>query len=81
MKQKDFKNLRSKDIKSLLKMAQEKRAEITKKRVEVFGGKDKNLKAVSILRRELAKILTLVREKEIIRTLEEKGGNTQEPKK
>jgi ribosomal protein L29 len=70
MKTKEFKDLRAKDIKALQKMAHEKRVEIMKKNMMVMGGREKNVKLVGILRRELAKILTLVREKEIIEKLE-----------
>lgn len=69
MKTKDFKELRTKDIKSLRKLAYTKRLEVMKKGMSVMGGKEKNLKSVGNLRNELAKILTLVREKEIIEKL------------
>jgi ribosomal protein L29 len=69
MKRKDFNDLKTKDIKSLKKMAQEKKLEASKKRMEIVGGKEKNLKATNNLRHELAQILTLVREKEIIEKL------------
>ncbi len=69
MKTKDFKDLRAKDIKSLTKLVAEKRVAMAKKIVEVRSGKEKNLKSVGNLRREIAKILTLVREKEIIEKL------------
>lgn len=69
MKIKEFKELRNKDIKSLRKLAYTKRLEVIKKDMAVKGGKEKNLKSVGNLRNELAKILTLVREKEIIEKL------------
>lgn len=70
MKTKDFKELRAKDVKSLRTLAYKKRLEVMKKHMSVLGGKEKNLKSVGNLRNELAKILTLVREKEIIEKLE-----------
>lgn len=70
MKTKEFKNLRAKDIKSLKKLAYTKKLEVIKKNMMVLGGKEKNVKSVGILRNELAKILTLVREKEILEKLE-----------
>lgn len=69
MKTKEFKNLRAKDIKELRKMAHEKRAEILKKGMSIRGGKEKNIKLVGTFRNELAKILTLIREKEILEKL------------
>ncbi len=70
MKNKDFKDLRTKDIKSLTSLVREKRQAEAKKLMEVRSGKEKNLKSVGNFRREIAKILTLIREKEILEKLE-----------
>ena len=70
MKTKEFKDLRAKDIKTLRSLAYTKKLEVIKKSMMVKGGKEKNVKLVGILRSELAKILTLVREKEILAKLE-----------
>ena len=69
MKTKEFKELRSKDVKNLNKMAYDLRLKIMQKNMDVKSGREKNLKSVSNLRNELAKILTLVREKQIIESL------------
>ncbi len=50
----------------------EKKLEAAKKQMEVMGGKEKNLKATNNLRHDLAQILTLVREKEIVEKLQPK---------
>ena len=73
MKTKEFKDLRTKDMKGLQKMAHETRLKILKKGMDIRSGREKNLKSVSNLRNELAKILTLVSEKQIIEKLEKKG--------
>ncbi len=72
MKTKEFKDLRNKSIKDLLKLVSDKKLESLKKGMAISGGKEKNLKLVANLRREIAKILTLIREKEILETLEPK---------
>ncbi len=73
MKAKEFKDLKTKDIKALSKLVHEKKLEITKKAMDIKSGKEKNLKAGMNLRREVAKILTLIREKQIIEKLEKRG--------
>jgi ribosomal protein L29 len=73
MKRKDFTDLKTKDTKALKKLVSDKKLEIAKKQMEVFSGKEKNLKLVTNLRREIAKILTLIREKEIVEKLNMKG--------
>lgn len=72
MKIKELTSLRGKSIKELAKLAYEKRTEATKKKMEIMSGKEKNLKVYRNLMTEVAKILTLVREKEIIESLEPK---------
>jgi len=70
MKTKEFKSLRAKDSKDLVKMVREKRAEAAKKEVEIRSGKEKNIKLLGNIRHEIAKILTLIKEKEILEKLE-----------
>lgn len=70
MKRKDFISLRGKTIKELSKLAYEKKTEAIKKKMEIMGGKEKNVKVYRNLMTEVAKILTLVREKEIIEKIE-----------
>lgn len=81
MKKKDFNDLRTKDLKALKSMAMAKKLEVDKSRMEITGGKQKNLKATNNLRHELAQILTLVREKEIIEKLQPKMEETKEETK
>jgi ribosomal protein L29 len=70
MKRKDFNDLRTKDLTTLKKLATDKKLEASKKKMEIMGGKDKNLKAHRIMRRDLAQVLTLIREKEIMEKLQ-----------
>lgn len=70
MKRKEFNELRTKDMLTLKKLAMEKRLEAAKKKMEVLGSKEKNLKSTNNLRHDLAQILTLIREKEIMEKLQ-----------
>jgi ribosomal protein L29 len=73
MKRKDFTGLRGKTIKELQKLAYEKKTEAIKKKMDIMGGKEKNIKLYRNLMTEVAKILTLVREKEIVEKIEAKS--------
>ncbi len=75
MKTKEFKDLKSKDIKSLVKIVNEKKTALSKKMTEINTGKEKNIKAGVNLRHEIAKILTLIKEKQIIDELEKRKEN------
>ena len=81
MKRKDYTDLKEKTVKEQTKMASAKRAEATKKKMEILGGKEKNLKLHRNLRAEVAKILTLIREKEILEKLAPKEEAKVEDKK
>lgn len=66
MKKKDLKALRSKSANELRKMANEKRQKANKAFVEIKTGQEKNLKEVKNLRKDIAQILTVLKEKEIV---------------
>lgn len=72
MKRKDYTDLKSKTVKDLIKMASEKKNEAIKKKMQILGGKEKNLKVYRNLRIEIAKILTLIKEKEILEKVQPK---------
>lgn len=79
MKRKDFIELKSKSIKELTVLVSGKKAEAAKKKMESLAGKEKNLKSFKNLRSEIVKILTLIREKEILEKI--KPQETKEIKK
>lgn len=81
MKRKEFNELKNKKIEDLNKMVVSKKLEAEKAAMKIVGGKEKNIKLERNLRTEIAKILTLVREKEIIESLEEKTVEPKEVKK
>jgi len=69
MNTKEFKEIKNKEIKDLNKLFIEKRDTLRKIMLEIKAGSEKNIKKGSILRNEIAKILTLIKEKEIINGL------------
>lgn len=63
MKKKEFNTTKEKTVDILKKEVLEIRNKITKTRMNLVMGKEKNLKVVSNLRRDLSQILTIIREK------------------
>jgi ribosomal protein L29 len=66
MKRKDYTDLKGKTVADLIKMVSVKRTDAIKKKMQILAGKEKNIKVYRNYRSEIAKILTLVREKEIL---------------
>lgn len=66
MKKKDLTELKGKEIKDLLKTLKEKKGELAKVEIDIKAGKEKNLKKGNNLRRDIARILTIVKEKKIL---------------
>jgi ribosomal protein L29 len=65
MKKKELTELRSKELGELIKLIKDKKEKLTKLTPEIAIGKEKNLKKAAILRKEIAQILTIVKEKEM----------------
>lgn len=78
MKKKDLQQLRSKEREELAKMALDMRQEIISSRADLAAGKKINSKKVKNLRHDLAQILTLLREKEILRKMESEEDEAPE---
>jgi len=66
MKKKDIETLRGKEVAEIKKALAGKRADLIKAQVEMYGGKEKNLKKAKNLRREVAQMLTIIKEREIL---------------
>lgn len=66
MKIKDLQNLRTKDAKELYNLVKQKEVEYLKSKTEIKVGREKNLKKVKVIRKDIARILTIIKEKEII---------------
>lgn len=65
MKKKDLQAFKDKKIEDLRKVVSDKQAEILKVVTQMYAGKEKNLKKTKNLKRELAQVLTLLRQKEL----------------
>ena len=70
MKRKELNDYKSKTVKDLLKFVSDKKTEMKKKRVEIFSGREKNLKYFNNLRRDVARVMTIIKEKQIVEKLE-----------
>lgn len=81
MKKKEYNELRGKSVKDLEKIVFAKKKEAEKAKMQILGGKEKNLKLKRNLSSEIAKILTLIREKEIIESLQPKEEKKAEVEK
>jgi len=77
MKIKEYKEIKNKEIKDLNKMLKEKREVLRKVILDIKTGTEKNLKKGANLRNEIAKILTLIKEKEIIERIKKEEEKKQ----
>lgn len=60
------KEIRKLDRVSILKKIQEKRIELSNKKMERYIGKESNFSVIKSLRREIARLLTILNEKEVL---------------
>jgi len=72
MKKKEFTDLRKKEPKDLGKLVVSKRLEARKAKLSLMAGKEKNLKIYRNIRRDIAQIETVIREKQIMESLKVK---------
>lgn len=80
MKKKDLKVLRSKNIKTLNDQLEERRREFTSAWAEIKGGKEKNVNKAGNIRKDIAQLMTIIREKELIEEDKEKDDSKKENK-
>lgn len=66
MKKKELENIREKSITELKKTALEAKKEISLVYTKIKAGQEKNTSQMKKLRHNLAQVLTLIREKEIM---------------
>jgi len=66
MKKKELKQLKEKDKKDLEKMVGQKKIDLIKAKADIIAGREKNLKKVKNLKDEIAQVMTLITEKEIL---------------
>ncbi|HKC04793.1 MAG TPA: 50S ribosomal protein L29 [Patescibacteria group bacterium] len=72
MKKKEFTDLRKKEPKELEKMSVAKKLEAKKAKLNLISSKEKNLKIYRNIRRDIAQIETVIKEKQIIGKLQTK---------
>ncbi len=71
MKTKELKKLRGKDIKELEGMVIEKRRDLTNAYANRKASNESNLKVVKNTKYDIAQLLTVIREKEIVQNIKE----------
>jgi ribosomal protein L29 len=81
MKKKDLADLRAKEIKVIKETLSKKKLELATLVTKSVSGGEKNLKKGKNLRKDIAQIMTVIREKELIEKEEQKNLKTKELKK
>lgn len=61
------KEIREKNLKELVKILAEKRENLRDIRFKIASNQYKNIKEISLLKKDIAKILTVFKEKELIK--------------
>lgn len=72
MKKADLQSFKTKSMEDLKKLVEEKKKAAIEARLKALSGQEKNLKLVKNLRVEIARILTLIKEKSIVEKIEKK---------
>lgn len=65
MKIKELNNIKIKGVKDLEAMVSKLRMDLSKNQVKIAGGKEKNLKHAWHVKKEIAQILTIIKQKNI----------------
>lgn len=65
MKIKEFKDLKNEETKKLLALVAKKKLELLRNAVKLTSSKEKNVKIGKVTRKEIAQILTIIKEKKI----------------
>ncbi len=66
MAKQNLADLRKKEVAELAKIITEKRKEAIEQKIELGMGKEKNVRKVKNLRREIAQLITISKEKEAL---------------
>jgi large subunit ribosomal protein L29 len=78
MKKRDLKELRVKKAEEIEKMVSDRKGELIKLAIKVKSGEEKNLKKMKNIREEVARLLTIRKEKELIEKEAEKEIKVEE---
>lgn len=71
MKIKEFKIMKIKEIKELKSLISKKKLELIKNQAKMLSGKEKGLKKNWMLKKEIAQISTLIKEKQFLEKTDE----------
>ena len=74
MKKKELTDIKNKTVKDLNKLVFTKKLEAKKSKMNTAAGKVKNLREFRNLRRDIAQILTVIKEKQIFELISEVKG-------
>jgi ribosomal protein L29 len=66
MKKKELTDIKVKKSEELIGLVKDKKLKLSKVQVEIKAGKEKNLKKIKNLKKDIAQILTIAKEKEIV---------------
>ena len=66
MKKRELVDVRKSEAKEIAGRVKEKKLELAKARVKIVSGEEKNVKKVTNLKKEIAQLLTILREKELV---------------
>ncbi|AKM82991.1 50S ribosomal protein L29 [Candidatus Woesebacteria bacterium RIFOXYC1_FULL_31_51] len=66
MKIKELQSIKIKEIKELKALVLKKKLELLKNQVKMLSGKEKNLKKTWALKKEIAQIMSIIKEKEFL---------------
>ena len=81
MKKMELNKLREKTLKQLKVQVAKDKLELMRIKSKVMVGKEKNLKKIKNLKREIAQTLTIIREKELIENQEQTTKDEEQKKK
>lgn len=70
MKKNDLQSLRAKEVKELIKAVREKKLELIKFTAKLKSGGEKNVKKAANMKKEIAQILTVLKEKSLTKKQE-----------
>ena len=66
MKKRELTDVRKSETKDLSSKVKEKKLELAKTRVKIVSGEEKNVKKLANLKKEIAQLLTILKEKELV---------------
>lgn len=78
MKTKELLEIRKKSIDQLKKMIEDKKEDLRKINLDMTLGQESNVKKAKLLKTEIAQLMTITREKELLETVDKTEDETNE---